>query len=329
MLAGRLMVRSVLPVMGIATIGSSHFQTGKDQALIDAIAAGSLGKVQEALRDGSNPNASIAGGENSPLLFAIARRGTDPKARLDIIEMLLAAGADPAKQQKDGFDALIISAFNKDADLCGRFCGMGVSPMRCAGNGVSAFHTAATLGDVTSLKAMLPFIKADQIDSPTTSNGYAVSALYIACLAGHLETATWLLEHHANPNFQDSRGSTPLLISASMGSVDLVNLLIKHGARVDLPFADGLTPLGAASFEGRLEVARTLIAHGADINHQNKSGLTAMMDAAAKGHTDVVELLLKAGARPDIRDKKGRTAADYAKAHKSGATGPAPESTGG
>lgn len=328
MAADRWMARIAVPVIGITAVGCGHFQAKKDKALIDAITMASPTKVQEALRLGANPNVSVAEGGTNPLLLAIARKGGDPKARQDIIQLLLAAGADPARQQKDGFDALIIAASAKDAELCSRFCGMGLSPMRCGAKGVSAFHMAATVGDVDSLNAMLPFVKAGQIDSPTTDKRHVETALGMACLGGHLEAARWLLDHGANPNYQDPHGDSPLMDSVFVGNLDLVNLLIERGAQVDLPFENGGTALSLACLNGKLEIARTLISHGADINHQNRIGETAMMDAAEKGHDDLVELILKAGARADLRDKKGRTAADFAKVRKPGPLGSVPESAG-
>ena len=324
----RLIAKVTLPVIAISLIGCQRTQAKRDQVLVSAINAGSSEGVRDALAKRADPNASIDDGKNYPLLLAIGNTKITPKTRRDIVGMLLGAGADPAKQQKDGFDVLMVSASAKDAELCSRFCDMGISPMRRAGNGVSAFHLAAMQGDVDSLRVMLPFIKADQIDNPMTSD-HVASALELACLEGHLESARLLLEHHANPNFQGSLGVGPLVASVHGGSSDLVNLLLEHGAQVDLPLESGTTALSSACLNGRLEIARILIAHGAGINHQSKDGTTPMMCAAGRGHDDVVELLVKSGAREDLRDKKGRTAADYAKVHKSGSPGPAPESAGG
>lgn len=313
MAADRLATRLVLPVIGIVAISCGHFQARRDQALVDGIKADSLSKVQAALKSGADPNAPVFGGASTPLLCAIASNKSDPVSRKEIVETLLNAGADPSLRQRDGMDALSIAANMGDADLCERFCKLGLSPMRPAFKGVSALQIAAVGGDARCIAAMLPSVRHGEIDTPSAGEGHADSALGFACAGGRLEAARLLLDHGANPNFQDQESLNPLISASITGNHELVELLLSRGAKVDLPFRNGGTALADASFNGNTDIMKVLIAHGADVNHQNKSGVTPMMDAAMKGHHDAVEVLLKAGARADIRDHKGLTAKDYEK----------------
>lgn len=313
MAAKRLMARLALPVIGIMATGCGHFQARRDQALVDGIKADSLSKVQAALKSGADPNASAFGGASTPLLCAIASNKSDPASRKKIVETLLNAGADPSLRQRDGMDALYIAANVGDAELCERFCKMGLSPVRPAFKGFSALQIAAIGGDVDCISVMIPYIGFGQIDTPCTGEDHVESALGMACGQGKLEAAKLLIDHGANPNFQGNEGLCPLMVATVQGHLDIVKLLLSRGAQVDISAQHGATALSLASLHGNMDIMKVLIAHGADINHQNKSGVTPMIAAAMKGHHDAVEVLLKAGARGDIRDHKGFTAKDYEK----------------
>lgn len=315
-----------LPVIAITALGCGYFQSQKDRALEAAIRSGSLEAVQHALIQGANPNATLDEGAARPLLLAIVGNGSVSQTRKAIIEALLHAGANPSEQQRDGMDALYLAANGGDADLCARFCRVGVSPTRPAFRGVSAWQAAAINGSAASLLAMLPYIPKSQIDTVSTYKEHGNSALGFACGMGHQEAAELLLDHGANPDCLSASGFTPLQDVAMGGDQVLAESLLEHGAKVDFPFRNGATALAFASLDGHLEVMRVLIAHGADINHRNKHGVTPVMDAAMEGHQDAVDLLLKAGARSDIRSDKGLTATDYEKQRESGPPGSSLES---
>ncbi len=325
----RLIARIAPPLVAVMAMGCGHFQARKDQALIDAVRANSLEKVQVALRAGANPNVSINDGATDPLFVAISNHDSHSASRRAIIDVLLGAGADPSRPQRDGMDGLYVAVSFGDAGLCSQFCKSGLSPMRISNNGVSAFHLAAAQGKANCLASMIPFLRAGEINALTTAKGHTETALTLACGNGRQEAAELLLEHGADPNILGDSSWNALIAASYSGHLDLVNLLLNHGAKVDLPFENGGTALSLMCLNGKLEIARSLITHGADINHQNKSGITPLMDAAENGHDDVVELLLKSGARKDLRDKKGRTVSDYAKLRRSKPPGAAPESVNG
>lgn len=90
-----------------------------------------------------------------------------------------------------------------------------------------------------------------------------------------------LQQDDINPNLQDGRGNTPMLIAAERGWDEGVGILVKYGANVNTANSSGETPL-----------IRAVQVH--DIN--------------------VVRVLLDAGANPDRTDNvTGKSARDYAK----------------
>lgn len=90
-----------------------------------------------------------------------------------------------------------------------------------------------------------------------------------------------LLQHEdANPNLQDRRGNTPLILAASRGWNEGVSILIRYKANVNLA---------------------------------NASGETALIRAVQTRNLDIADALLKAGADPDRPDNvTGKSARDYA-----------------
>jgi ankyrin repeat protein len=91
----------------------------------------------------------------------------------------------------------------------------------------------------------------------------------------------FMLGSGGDPNLQNSRGDTALLVAARGGWLEGVNTLLRVRARVDLA---------------------------------NRSGETPLIVAVQQRHPTVVKRLLEAGANPDKTDNAtGRSARDYAK----------------
>ncbi|WP_164088276.1 ankyrin repeat domain-containing protein, partial [Stenotrophomonas maltophilia] len=67
-----------------------------------------------------------------------------------------------------------------------------------------------------------------------------------------------------NPNLQDGRGNTPLIIAAERGWGEGVGILLKYGANVNTANASGETPLIRAVQVHDIEVVRQLLTAGAN-----------------------------------------------------------------
>ncbi len=73
-----------------------------------------------------------------------------------------------------------------------------------------------------------------------------------------------LQQDDINPNLQDNRGNTPLIIAAERGWGDGVQILLKYGANVNTANASGEAPLIRAVQVHDIDVARQLLAAGAN-----------------------------------------------------------------
>jgi ankyrin repeat protein len=128
------------------------------------------------------------------------------------------------------------------------------------------------------------------------------TALTLAIINGHFDTAVALLEKGANPNLADKNGMTPLYAAVDMNTIQTV-----WGRPMPL-LEDSVDPVG---------MVRSLLAHGADPNVQLKrpiigrhtrntgdpslsQGTTALTRAAKSGDARLMKVLLDGGANPHL-----------------------------
>lgn len=71
--------------------------------LIDAVMESNVDKVKEFLEEGSDPNFYEDMVRVRPIHFAAQRQGTDA---LEVMKLLIAAGADPKAETDDGVTAI-------------------------------------------------------------------------------------------------------------------------------------------------------------------------------------------------------------------------------
>ena len=152
------------------------------------------------------------------------------------------------------------------------------------------------------------------VDVNTRSDaGY--TALHVACYKGRGDVVTLLLEHGADPNRQDFKLGTPLLMCVKMNNAGAFNALT--GAAVaghvflDPNIADvnGATPLFLACANGLEGMVWRLLALGADYRRTGSfGGVTPLYAAAKLGYMNIVQGLLRAGADPNEPLGNGDTA---------------------
>ena len=84
---------------------------------------------------------------------------------------------------------------------------------------------------------------------------------------GHVDVATALLEHNADPNqaTTDEHGYTPLIVAVQFGQLEVVAALLAGNADLTLSSTDASqwTPLSIAVDERHAAIAKLLRQHGA------------------------------------------------------------------
>jgi ankyrin repeat protein len=177
-----------------------------------AVREGHQAEVEELLAEGADPNGLDSDEFDTPLIAALRHR------RLEILVVLLRAGADPTAQA---------SGFFSDGD--------------------TALVVAAREGSPWALRTLL-----EAKSGPSDRD----SALLAGC--AHPPVVRVALEMGARVNAKGERGETALIRAAAAGSIESVALLLEAGADPRLKAADGSTALGRAIEGGHQEVVEAL-----------------------------------------------------------------------
>ena len=260
-----------------------------------------LEDVRAEVDDGADVNASKGRDLNSPLHLALSQ---NPDA--DIVELLLASGADPNA-----------SGFTLIPGLHGNSIPSHRTPLQLA---VEQYNRPPRI-----IGLLLDY-GADP-SPPTDYDRYDESPLYLASrlwYEGDREIIEMLLDYGADINSRTgSEGLTPLH-RAIIGDAEpeLIEMLLERGADINTRSNDGNVSLGgdfatiihaAAEFNPNPEVIVTLLDRGMDINVMAGDGSTPLHLAVGKNENiEIVELLLKRGAEVDARDENGETALHWA-----------------
>ncbi|XP_047429762.1 ankyrin repeat and EF-hand domain-containing protein 1a [Mugil cephalus] len=175
-------------------------------------------------------------------------------------------------------------------------------------------------------------------------------ALHAAVSANNLDLVSFLLSQGADPNIQDKRGCTPIMLAAELGNDAILTLLAENQANLRLLDAQGrgilfyciyptkrhtyclqvalkfeadannVSAQGIHVFQLMCEKAQKftplcliMLAAGADPNATNETtGVTALMGAAKAGSMQLVKAILRKGGDPNTLDRKRLTAVHYA-----------------
>jgi hypothetical protein len=203
--------------------------------------AGAKGRVEclrLLLQAGADPNTvdrAPGPGQGSTLLsYAVSYQN------VDILNLLIAAGADVTGKDEQGCTILDVAGAAGNSAIC--------AVLEQAGAVRSAFPTvwqAAYRGDAERVRELL----AEGTDPIAPGH----CPLSLAAMNGHVEVCQILLEEGLEVEGTGDDGLTPLMDAAAGGHVEVVRLLLKHGADVKAKRGAN-TPLKAA--RGAINVSR-------------------------------------------------------------------------
>ena len=208
--------------------------------------------------------------KRSALMYIAAQTGIDETSAVEIMTLLLKAGARL-----------------NDTDDCGKTAVMYAVEYN---NSRPAF-----------LKTLLPF-KPDL----SIKDGSGNSALYIAALSGYADSARLLLEAGADPNQmkrEEKFITAPIHYAAENGHLEFVRTILEHKGNVNIQTAGGfagMTPLHKAVEARDVEMVKLILLFKPDLTIRDCSGSTAL-DYAQQGGgeelSEIIGLLQKAGAK--------------------------------
>jgi ankyrin repeat protein len=262
-------------------------------ALISAVRRHHPHIVAFLLQRGANPNlySTAAHRGGAPLHVVIDRLyqtcpDEDWKAALDMVDLLLAHGADVNLTRSDGLTPI-------DQAIKDQLWPMVEHLLRC--------HA--------QLDRSIP---AENHDNGGSIAMYLKKPKNKPCTP---ETIIYLHEHGAQLDHRDRWGDTAVL-NAAQRAPALIGLLLELGADLESRNDEGQTALTKYArwpLKSHVEAVSTLIEHGAVVNSQDHDGRTPLWHAVKAQKAPIVRLLVDAGADPQLADQEGITPVQFAK----------------
>jgi ankyrin repeat protein len=233
-------------------------------------------------------------------LFAAARSGD-----IRTVRALLAQKApqkvDANAHDTDGSTPLIYAAEADKAEILDALLAAGADAKAQTRFGISALYMAANNGNAAVMEKL---IKAGADPNGSTHEGQTI--LMTAARSGKVDAVKLLLANHVDVNaLEPWRGQTALMWAAAEGNVPAIDMLVEFGAKVNVRSKRGFTPFLFAVRNGHIEACKTLLAHGANVNDVAPDGTSALAMAAMNAYYELGTVLLDKGADPNLPDPRG------------------------
>jgi len=169
--------------------------------------------------------------------------------------------------------------------------GVDANASRLSTTTPTAIHRAAEANKIGILSLLL---KINGIDV-NFQNTEGTTALMLASYYGYQECITLLIQHpRINMNVISNRGNTALHIATRERKLNAIEILIGH-SDVDLNLLnnEGDTPLSTAARNGSTDILKLLLSkQSIDLNVADNEGQNALVKALKSGRSDCAKLLL-------------------------------------
>lgn len=243
----------------------------------------------------------------------------DRKYLLDIITLLLEAGASPNIQNKHGYNSLHslfvyggIAGLELEAHLMHDFISLlvrfGVDVNAPDFERSTPLHHAAKEPHVLNAETL---IRSGALVDARDYRG--LTPLQHVFNSDNKEMLQLLMQNKASVNAQDVDGRTALSTAVESGNEVMVELLLEHPCTcVDLADKNCVTPLHLAAAFKHVDMTERLIRASADANARDVMNATPLHYAAYGGTPEIITLLLEAGADDKLTDNSGRLPVQYA-----------------
>jgi ankyrin repeat protein len=300
----RLLIGAVL-ILSFAT-GTTYAAGPADGALIDAARAANWTSVRTLVSKGLQRDGVNAADSDGTTALHFAVRADE----VDIVSVLIRAGADTNAENRLGVTPLFLAAQNGNAVMVQKLLAAGANADQVdRATGESILMVAIRAGSTDSVRALLSSKANPNVAEPQLR----LTPLMLAAEAGNADIVRALLERGADIHARTRTGATPApklpcIDKAGCGShgVGIIRGgLPEQGYRAPIPGA--MTALMYAAREGHIDAARLLLDAGSPVNDVDKNDITPLFMAIGNNHIDMARFLIDRGANINAVDWYGRT----------------------
>ena len=230
------------------------------------------------IKSDANPNIRING---APLLlFALN------KLNIDIVKLLIESKrVDIDIQDKEDNTALLIAVKQKNPDIVEKLLAKGADPN--LGNAKNEKPIIMALNSIDIDIINSPKIIMDLINSGAdvnyVSRDEGKTPLHLASEIRYLaDVVNELITKGANVNALTVNGETPLYIASRSNNIDIVKTLLNNNADVNIATNKGSTPIKAAYNSMYFELVDFLLKNGAIADKETMEKIRTQIDYANK-----------------------------------------------
>jgi ankyrin repeat protein len=224
--------------------------------LMYAACKGNEHTCRALLRRGASLDRTNAAGE-TPLFMACANNN------MGVVRVLVAgAGANTVidrGRERDGVTALFAACEVDNLEMVDLLISAGAGVDRVKKDGATPLMASCFRGRLATAELLIS--RGADVNRTIERNG--ISTLIIACWFPNPAVVALLISKGADVNHATPKGKTALAVACARENLEVAGLLLSEGAEVNKPSLDGHTPLDVAARVRNRALCELLIAHGA------------------------------------------------------------------
>ena len=239
-------------------------EAASDVPLVEAARTGDRALVAQVLQRDPASVAQVGPDGSTALHWAVDRDD------VEMVDRLIAAGADVNALNRYGFPPIAFAAVNGSATALSRLITAGADPKAPFPGGETLLMTAARTGNPDGIEVLL-----DAGADVNATDDAGQSALMWAAAANNPGAVAALVARGANLHVRTEAGLDALMFAVRGGRIAATEALIEAGVNINGSLASGESVLDVALVNAQWGLANLLLDRGADPNHAD-AGYTAL-----------------------------------------------------